>query len=252
MRTSLQPAYLLHRRPYRDTSQLLELLCLEYGRIGVVARGTRRLHRGGSTGALLQPFRPLLVSFGGRSELKTLSAVEPGGELEPLHGDSLLSGFYLNELLVRTVQRGEPHPSLFAAYAAALAAIASATPTDIACCLRRFEFTLLDTLGYGIAFDQVALSGDPVRVGQYYVFVPGEGVQPVSSAVSARAVAAMSGAPPVAGEHLLALASGEFGGHVAAVAKRVSRAALAELLGPQPLLSRALFRRRRRQPGNVA
>jgi DNA repair protein RecO (recombination protein O) len=77
MRISLQPAYILHSRPYRDSSQILEVLTAEYGRVSLVARGARRRTRGGgSNSALLQPFTPLLLSFSGRTELKSLTATE--------------------------------------------------------------------------------------------------------------------------------------------------------------------------------
>ncbi len=77
MRVNLQPAYIIHSRPYRDSSALLDVFTAEYGRISLVARGTRRQTRKGSDNALLQPFIPLLLSFSGRSELKTLVATEP-------------------------------------------------------------------------------------------------------------------------------------------------------------------------------
>ena len=76
MRVNLQPAYIIHSRPYRDSSALLDVFTAEYGRIGVVARGMRRQSRRGSSAALLQPFIPLLLSFSGRTELKTLVAAE--------------------------------------------------------------------------------------------------------------------------------------------------------------------------------
>ncbi|HCU91215.1 MAG TPA: hypothetical protein DGR97_14790 [Gammaproteobacteria bacterium] len=42
MRTELHSAYVIHRRPYRETSLLLECLSADYGRVGVVARGAAR------------------------------------------------------------------------------------------------------------------------------------------------------------------------------------------------------------------
>ncbi len=122
MRVNLQPAYLLHRRPFRDSSQLVELFTAEHGRLSLVARGVHRKARGGSTGAMLQPFVPLLVSFSGRGELKTLTHTEVAGRPQRLSGATLFSGFYLNELLVRLLHRYDPHPPLFASYGDTLSA----------------------------------------------------------------------------------------------------------------------------------
>ena len=121
---ALQPSYVLHSRPYRDTSALLEVFTAEQGRISMVARGARRRTRGGSGSALLQPFNPLLLSFSGRAELKNLGATESAGTPRQLRGQRLFSGLYLNELLVRLLHRHDPHPQLFAAYGATLDALA--------------------------------------------------------------------------------------------------------------------------------
>src|SRR5690625_3916350 len=77
MRVDLHPAYVLHTRPYRDTSMLVDLFTPEHGRVALVAKGVR-------TGksrrrALLNPFTALLVSFQGRGGLKLLTAVEAQG-----------------------------------------------------------------------------------------------------------------------------------------------------------------------------
>jgi DNA repair protein RecO (recombination protein O) len=116
MRVNLQPAYILHSRPYRDSSVILEVFTPEHGRISALARGARRKSRGGSAAALLQLFTPLLLSFSGRGELKTLTAREAAGTAVSLRGDRLYSGLYVNELLVRLLHRYDPHPQLFVAY----------------------------------------------------------------------------------------------------------------------------------------
>lgn len=234
MRARLQPAYLLHRRPYRESSQLLELLTVEHGRVGALARGLRRRSRGGAAGALLQPFAPLLVSLRGRGELKSLSAVETAGGLLPLRGDALLSAFYVNELLMRLLQREEAQPAIFRAYALALGALADGD--EIEPVLRRFECLLLRELGYGFAFDRDAVSGERVRPEGRYRFEPGLGLRPAP-------LGDASGS--VSGEHLLRIAADDFGDGAGRVAKRLLRRALAELLGGRPLSSRQLFLRRR-------
>ena len=116
-----EPAFVLHRIPYRDSSQIVELFTRGHGRVSVVARGARRPRspwRG-----LLQPFNELLVSWTGRSELRSLVAAEPAGQRMPLAGERLFSGFYMNELILRLLQRHDPHDPLYHAYRQALAAL---------------------------------------------------------------------------------------------------------------------------------
>ena len=235
MRVSLQPAYILHSRPYRDTSALLEVLTAEYGRISLVAKGARRRTRGGSSNALLQPFNPLLVSFSGRAELKTLTATESVGKAPRLRGERMFSGIYVNELLVRLLHQHDAHPRLFAAYARALQGLAGSDALDTL--LRQFEFTLLDELGYSFDLATDGHSGAPVRADQWYHYHPDYGLV-------ARGEVADVARPAYAGEDLIIMADGEFGGQVRATAKRLLRQALAGHLGDAPLKSRDLFRTR--------
>ena len=147
LRVELEPGFVLHHRPFRDTSLLLEVLSMEHGRVGLVARGARgprsRLK------GLLQPFRPLLLSWQLRGELGTLTAAESAAVSAPppSGGERLLGLYYLNELLLRLTARLDPHPGLYQGYAAAVAALAD--QAALAPELRRFEKRLLDVLGYG-------------------------------------------------------------------------------------------------------
>ena len=231
-RVNLQPAYVLHRRPYRDTSVLLDVFTPEYGRVGLVARGVRRLSRGVSKAALLQPFRPLLVSFSGRSELRTLVAAEAANESPPLNRDRLLSGIYMNELVVRLLHRNDAHPVLFAAYSAALDALGGTAPVDAV--LRCFELGLLEDLGYRLELDMDALSRQRVREDRWYRFEPGLGLVGCGEVREGRESV-------FAGGELLAMAAGEFAGPARPAAKRLLREALAVHLGDRPLRSRELF-----------
>ncbi|HEY8586665.1 MAG TPA: DNA repair protein RecO [Rhodanobacter sp.] len=157
MRIEQQPAYVLHGRPYRETSLLLECLTREHGRLGVVARGVRgersRLRR-----AQLEPFQPLTMDLLLRGELATLTAVEAVGTPLRLSGDTGLSGLYLNELVVRLTGRQDPYPRLFDAYAQTLARLAAGEP--LAWSLRRFERDLLEAIGYGLQLQHDAESGE--------------------------------------------------------------------------------------------
>ncbi len=218
----------MHRRPYRDTSLLIELFVAQKGIVSVVARGARNRSRRGSVGTLLQPFSPLLVSFTGRSDLKTLTATESAAPPYGLAGERLYSGMYLNELLVRLMHRHDPHPRLFAAYGDALQQLA--LPLPAAPTLRAFELLLLDELGYSFSLTHEAVSGARVEADARYRYEPGHGLYPALQAEGG-----------YSGRDLLAMAVGEFGGAVAPHAKRLLREALAEHLGSEPLRSRELF-----------
>lgn len=233
MRVNLQPAYILHSRPYRDSSLLLEVLTAEQGRISLVARGARRKTRGGSGGALLQPFIPLLLSFSGRSELKNLTAREAAGRPLVLRGEWMFSGLYLNELLMRLLHRYDPHPRLFAAYAATIGALAD--DGEIDGILRRFELTLLGELGYGFDLDRDGRSGDAVRTDAWYHYHADYGLVAAGPAVD-------PDRPAFKGADLLAMAAGDFGGAARPTARRLLRLVLALQLGDAPLHSRDLFR----------
>lgn len=237
MRLQLQPAYLLHRRPYRDNSELVELLTAEHGRLGAIARGLGRKRSGGALGAVLQPFRPLLASLSGRGDLLTLTGVETGGELEVLTGDAMLCGFYLNEILLRTLERFDSHPQIFVAYGRALEDLGrAATARQQALALRSCEFALLEDLGYAIDFRFTHDSGDAVCAGERYRVVAGDGlVRDVS-------VDSGDGERSFRGEDLLAIAEGQLERADTAALKRISRLLLSSHLGSEPLRSQEVFR----------
>tara|TARA_R110002110_G_scaffold406421_1_gene626338 strand:- start:150558 stop:151379 length:822 start_codon:yes stop_codon:yes gene_type:complete len=233
MRVSLQPAYVIHSRPYRDTSVIVEVFTAQYGRVSLVGKGARRSRRGGS-GLLLQPFSPLLVSYSGRSEMKTLTAHEAAGPAPNLRRERMFSGLYANELLMRLLHRDDPHPILFSTYSALLSALAADVAVDEP--LRRFELSVLDELGYGFDLAVDAQTGEAVQPGIDYDYFPDVGL---------RARVSLPGAAPVAGfpgKDLLRMAAGELDGEVRLTAKRLLRQALAAHLGDAPLHSRALFR----------
>ena len=232
MRVNLQPAYVLHSRPYRDSSLLLEVFTAEHGRISLVARGARRQRRGGSQGALLQLFRPLLVSFAGRGEMKNLVTVETAGNTARLRGERLFSGLYVNELLVRLLHRHDPHPRLFASYTNTLSSLGGTQVLDGV--LRRFELELLGELGYGFSLQVEGDSGAPLLADMSYRFNPECGLVRVAAAEP-------PGSGSFLGAHLLALGRGEFDGAARSAAKSLLRQALASHLGPEPLRSRQLF-----------
>lgn len=162
-----QPAYVLHSRPYRETSLLIECLTCDHGRLGVVARGVRS-QRGRLQRSQLEPFQPLVLDLHMRGELATLRAAEPTAVPFRLIGDASLAGLYLNELVVRLTERQDPHPHLFQAYAQTLARLAEGQ--SLAWHLRRFERDLLAALGYAMQLDIEADTGEPLQPDALYAY----------------------------------------------------------------------------------
>jgi DNA repair protein RecO (recombination protein O) len=156
----LEPGWLLAQRPYRDSSQLLEVLTSSRGRVGLVARGVRtpksRLR------GVLQPFAPLLLSWQASGELGTLRSAEPGGHAVTLRGERVFHGWYVNELLLRLLPRDDPHPYLYAVYETLLPQLAGTT-VEAEVALRLFEKRLLADLGYGLRLPQSLDAGQLYR-----------------------------------------------------------------------------------------
>lgn len=228
-------AYILHTRPWRDTSYLVDILTLQRGRVRGVARGLRK-QSGKNKGNICQPFRPLLLSLRGRGELQTVAAIEPDGPPCTLPGDHLYAAFYANEILLRALPESDPHPVLFRSYRALLDALAM-PGLDIEPFLRRFELSLLDELGYGIDFFHDAASGGELQADCGYVFVAEEGF------VAREHGQVRERHELYAGSHVLAVGRGEFDSAACRlVAKKVMRQALLPLLGDRPLNSRLLYR----------
>lgn len=156
-RIQLQPAYVLHHRPYRDTSRILELFTRDHGRVSVFARGARGGSKSGSSLLpILQPFNRLLVSWSGRGEAGQLTGAEFDGAMTPLPPDRLVHGFYLNELLLKLFARHDSHPDVFALYAHTMDDLKH---EDAIRPLRLFEKRLLEALGYGLALERDANDG---------------------------------------------------------------------------------------------
>lgn len=230
-RVVLEPAYVLHRRPYRETSFLVELFTQQHGRLAVVARGVRKARS--ATQGLLQPFTPLLVSWSGKGELMTLTDVELGGEVVPLQGECLFAGFYLNELLMGLLQKWDAHPQLYAFYQATLEALQS--PILEQKSLRIFEKYLLEELGYAL-FPAVS-SEDLFELDKYYRFVPEHGF-----VLSELGEEAKGGTHIFPGKSLIAIANHDWQDEVCLQdAKRLMRLVLMPLLNGRQLQTRKLF-----------
>ena len=166
-RHDAQPAFVLHNYPYRETSLVLEVFTENHGRVALVARGARR-PRSALRGVLLA-FQPLLLSWGGKSELRTLHKAEWRGGLPQLKGAALLCGFYLNELIVKLLARDDPHEALYQAYFDTLSALSNGG--DHAATLRRFEKQLLKELGYALTLDHDVANGEPIHPDRNYQYL---------------------------------------------------------------------------------
>ncbi len=225
---ALQPAYVLHARPYRETSLIVDLLLPDSGRVSAVARGVNRSRS--NLRALLQPFNPLLVSYFGKAELKTLKTAERSGAPLRLRGDALFSALYLNELLARVMRTQDHCQVIFSAYEIALQQLRAAGAIEKP--LRHFELLLLEQLGYAIPFPDAA--SDPAAL---YYYTDAGYFEPLGQATPETAARCFQGAD------LIAIAAGSLeDGASLRVAKRLLRLALAPLLGDRPLRSRELFR----------
>ena len=174
----LERGFVLHQRPYRDSSQLLECVTAAHGRVGLVARGSRRA--GSRQRGLLQPFMPLRLSWIRRGDLGRLIQVEPEAASYVLEGQRLLAGFYANELLLRLTARGDPNAEVFSCYSRCLAELAGAK--NLARALRLFELDLLGALGYGLELTGDSATGEPLREDARYVYELEQGFRRVESA----------------------------------------------------------------------
>lgn len=229
-RVQLAPAFVLHLRPWRETSAMLEVFTEQHGRVGLIARGMRsaRSRQRGD----LQPFRALRLSWQGRGELGTLTGVEAEGAALRLQGKALYSAFYLNELLMRLLVRHDPHPLLFDYYRHGLQRLAAGDGIERV--LRMFELRLLEEAGYALQLDSEASTGEPLQPDRLYDYHLESG--PVTAAHD-------SGGFLFAGASLLAMAQGDLADDaVLRDAKRLLRSALKLYLGDRPLKSRELFK----------
>ena len=177
----MDKGYVLHTYPYRETSLILQVWTEKHGRLGLVAKGARRPKS--ASRSVLIPFQPLVLDWFGRGELRTLKTAEPAAPATPLGGQSLLSAFYLNELLLKLTTRDDPHEGLFAAYDEAINALraitrARAGQEEVEQVLRRFELRLLQELGYAVELTREATTHAPIVAEREYLYVVERGPIP--------------------------------------------------------------------------
>lgn len=236
-----QSGFVLHSRPYRETSALVDVFTADYGRVSLVYRGTKSSKGVTAKGRLLQPFQPLNLLWYGDRELKTGRDVEADGAAFFFTGTLLYTALYLNELLQRLLFKEDPHPELFRHYRYTLQQllqVGAAATVDVEILLRHFEWGLLTDLGYEIAMDRDSAyrSIDPDLKYRYDADAGFVAVQRVLDPAQQKLC--------FRGADLLAMAAQAWQTPgVLPAAKRLMRMALAPHLGDKPLKSRELFKK---------
>lgn len=227
-RVQLEPAWLLHRYPYRESSLILEVLTRDWGRVGLVAKGARGARRGDVP---LAPFTPLLVSFRHGKELATLAGAERRGPAHGFTGTAFFAACYLNELLLRLLPRDDPAADVFALYEATLPQL-GARPAPA---VRRFEGRLIRLLGFMPPLTRDA-KGAAVDAAASYRYDPERGLVPARDGYSGTLLGAIAAERY---EDMLALGA----------AAKLFRAIIDTHLGGRPLRTLEVARAAWNQPG---
>ena len=234
---SEQQAYVLHSRPYRETSAIVHFFTADEGKVSAVARGVQS--KKSPLKSLLQPFQLLSISYSGKSNLKNLTHSEllssPGG----LKGNNLYAGFYVNEITMRLLPEELPQLEIFELYQACIEQLNESDKEGIEPTLRYFELQLLQQLGYGLDFSEVLNLSPQQQAEKVYTFIPQHGFCENYSLPETQQFAA---------SHLAQIARLSFtSADVLKSAKRLTRLAFHPYLGNKPLASRELFSRAGRE-----
>lgn len=193
-------AYVLHTYPFQESSVVVEAFSRRYGRLGLLAKGAKRPKS--PLRAALLAFQPLAIGWSGRGELPILTRADWVGRQHPIAGLAMMCGYYLNELILKLVQRDDPHEGLFDAYDEALRGLSAAEPTPAV--LRRFEVALLREIGYALQLECDAEQGTPLVAEERYAYVPERGPLRIETG------GPVSGAVELHGKTLLDMARGDF------------------------------------------
>ena len=223
-------AYVLHSRPYRETSAIIDFFTAEYGRLSAVAKGIRAARS--ERKSLLQPLHQLQIELAGRSALKQLLKVESVKSPVSLPSRHLYAMFYVNELLVRALAQSDPADDIFAAYEVLLQQLSTQQQEllNVEPILREFEFILLQSMGYFPDLSTDSSTGDAVSADQLYGFDVSQGV-----------ISGQHSAYQFHGRDLLAVSQSHWQPESLRTAKQLSRLLLPQLIGNKPLKSRELF-----------
>ena len=234
MRVQDQPAYILHHRAFRDTSQILEVITPDYGRLSLMSRGSR-----GAKSRLkntLQSFRPLIIGWSGKGEMPTLTSAEPQQvKLLKLIGKALPSAFYVNELTIKLFHKHDVNNNIYRLYESVIRLLAE--EHEIEPILRLFEKQLLEELGFGLNLSVNAETGESVLADDEYAYYLEHGSVHLSSVSDESYILRLSG------KSLLDLDNNALDSEQSLKdAKRLMRVVLNYYLEGKPIKSRELFR----------
>ncbi len=222
-KTKLEPAYVLHARPFQETSLIVDVLTRHYGRISLIAKGAKRPKS--IKAALLQPFSPIMIAWVGKSELHTLTTIEAHGQGRRLQGNALMCGLYLNELLVKILDRHDAYPHIYDLYETVLGQLSEAESVEQH--LRRFELGLLKHLGY-------ELSANALEPEAYYMFTVESGF--IKAVKQIESIELFKGSDLFSILHVDFLSESNL-----PIAKRLMRVVIQSLLQGKSLNARMLF-----------
>lgn len=222
--------YILHRRDYLESSLILEVISREYGRVSLVVKGAKRNKK--QQGMAYNLYQKYYISWSGKTELGTLTDIEFATAMNSLSPDKMMSGFYMNEIILRLFHKHEPHSDLFDSYDSAINKLSENKEENEL--LRYFEKHLLQSLGYGVVFDQDVDSGDAINIAQSYCYVinlgPSSDIKNQNTGIN------------VSGKTLLELDNETLSSPESKKeAKTLLRTLLNQYLGSKPLASRQLY-----------
>jgi len=166
MKVELTPCYILHRRDYSETSLILEVFSREHGRINLIAKGAKRNKKQQSSNFNL--YQQYNISWVAKSELGTLTDIEFVASSRSLKPEQMMTGFYMNEIMLRLLHKHEPHPELFDSYDISINELISGASEQII--LRYYEKTLLQSLGYGVILDHEVETGESLNKDEDYFY----------------------------------------------------------------------------------
>jgi len=232
--------YILHTRPFKETSLILNLFSQQYGRFSLLAKGVKRKNAQAKR-AILQPFNLLEIEYVGRSELKILSNVELKKSISESAPSSLINralacGYYLNELLMRSLQEWQEFERLFDVYDKSLTALKCGS--DYSAILRRFEVSLLEELGVAPQW-QVDVKGEPICNKKRYHFNPEQGFEIIEKNSESKYLYEHNSG--FCGDAILSLGLGQYKPEVTKNCQQITQMMLREIIGDKPLESRKLW-----------
>jgi DNA repair protein RecO (recombination protein O) len=224
-KVDLTPAFLIHRRSFKDSSLLLDFFTQDHGKIRLVGRGLR------SSKTNIQMFQHLNISFSGKGDLKTLSNWEVDDTPRNITGEALILSMYVNELVSRLLHEHDPYPELFEFYKQFVNQVSNLEQDTRYWSLRLFENNLLSELGYALDFSQ-DVGGLSIDKNAFYEYQP-------QSGFSQSSIGKMSGnlLNQLLSESLEDLPNKD----QLKVCRDLNRQRLSVLLGDKPLKSRELF-----------